>query len=161
MVRQMSDNAVSVREMEAGVIDWYSAGQVPAIIDRAGGQARKRFLEFFTATIRNDNTRMAYARAVGAFFYDGSKDFDAKEIVCETGEVKKLDELLVTVPDNNATFTSLAKSLAEKLPRADDPPSDKSAKQDWQNGRRKRLAEIVAVKAEKARRFVQRGFQSG
>jgi len=54
--------------MEAGVIDWYSAGQVPAVIDRAGGQARKRFLEFFTATIRNENTRMAYARAVGAFF---------------------------------------------------------------------------------------------
>ena len=68
MVQRMSDNAVSVRAMEAGVIDWYSAGKVPDVIDRAGGQARKRFLEFFTATIRNENTRMAYARAIGTFF---------------------------------------------------------------------------------------------
>jgi site-specific recombinase XerD len=50
------------------VAGWHSAGNVPAVIDRAGGQARKRFLEFFTATIRNENTRMAYARAVGSFF---------------------------------------------------------------------------------------------
>ena len=50
------------------LIEWYSAGSVPAVIDRAGGTARKRFLEFFTATIRNENTRMAYARAVGGFF---------------------------------------------------------------------------------------------
>lgn len=93
------------------------------------------------------DNREAFYRAVGAFFYNGSKDFDAKEITCETGEVKKLDELLVTVPDNNATFTSLAKSLAEKLPRADDAPADKSARQEWQNKRRRLLAEIVAAKA--------------
>ena len=53
---------------ETGVVEWYSAASVPAVIDRAGGPARKRFLEFFTATIRNENTRIAYARAVGAFF---------------------------------------------------------------------------------------------
>src|SRR5687768_14831270 len=52
----------------AEVIEWYSAGSVPAVIDHAGGKARKRFLEFFTATIRNEHTRMAYARAVGSFF---------------------------------------------------------------------------------------------
>lgn len=93
------------------------------------------------------DNREAFYRAIGAFFYNGSKDFDAKEITCESGEIKKLDELLVTVPDNNATFTSLAKSLAEKLPRADDAPADKSARQDWQNKRRKLLAEVVAAKA--------------
>ncbi len=93
------------------------------------------------------DNREAFYRAVGTFFYDGSKNFDPKEIECEAGEVKKLDELLVTVPDNNATFTSLAKSLAEKLPRADNAPADKSAKQEWQNKRRKLLAEIVAAKS--------------
>ena len=46
----------------------FGTGLLPAVIDRAGGKARKRFLEFFTATIRNQNTRMAYARAAGAFF---------------------------------------------------------------------------------------------
>jgi hypothetical protein len=33
---------------------------VPAIIGDAGERAVKRFLEFFAATIRNKNTRMAY-----------------------------------------------------------------------------------------------------
>ena len=36
------------------------------MVQRMAG--RKRFLEFFIATIRNENTRMAYARAVGSFF---------------------------------------------------------------------------------------------
>ncbi|MBN9519865.1 tyrosine-type recombinase/integrase [bacterium] len=64
----MSEEGESNPAATAEVVEWYAAGKVPAVIDRAGGQARKRFLEFFTATIRNENTRMAYARAVGSFF---------------------------------------------------------------------------------------------
>jgi site-specific recombinase XerD len=41
--------------------------QFPALIDRAGGRARQRFLEFFTAEIRNPNTRRSYGLAVGRF----------------------------------------------------------------------------------------------
>jgi integrase/recombinase XerD len=41
---------------------------VPAIIADAGQKAGKRFIEFLTATIRNGNTREAYARAIGDFF---------------------------------------------------------------------------------------------
>jgi site-specific recombinase XerD len=41
---------------------------VPAAIAAAGAPARKRFVEFFTANIRNRNTRLAYARAVSDFF---------------------------------------------------------------------------------------------
>ncbi|MBX9623328.1 MAG: site-specific integrase [Gemmataceae bacterium] len=44
------------------------SGPLPEVIARADTHVRKRFLEFFTATIRNENTRLAYARAVGAFF---------------------------------------------------------------------------------------------
>ena len=40
---------------------------IPAIIADAGDHAARRFLEFFTATIRNPNTRRAYAKAVGSF----------------------------------------------------------------------------------------------
>jgi site-specific recombinase XerD len=40
---------------------------VPAAIAGAGDTVR-RFLEFFAATIRNKNTRMAYYRAVTDFF---------------------------------------------------------------------------------------------
>src|ERR1039458_1898636 len=40
---------------------------VPAVIAAAGGKAAGRFVEFFTANIRNPNTRAAYGRAVAAF----------------------------------------------------------------------------------------------
>ena len=41
---------------------------VPTLIAEAGPEATERFYEFFTATIRNANTRRAYARAAGRFF---------------------------------------------------------------------------------------------
>ena len=41
--------------------------QAPALIRAAGDRAAYRFLEFFTAQIRNPHTRRAYVRAVGAF----------------------------------------------------------------------------------------------
>src|SRR3954465_15926051 len=66
MVQRMVDGGES--NPTADIVEWGAAGNVPDVIDRAGGQARKRFLEFFTATIRNENTRMANARAVGSFF---------------------------------------------------------------------------------------------
>jgi integrase/recombinase XerD len=40
---------------------------VPAIIRDAGPDTIRRFVEFFTANIRNKNTRMAYLRAVRRF----------------------------------------------------------------------------------------------
>src|SRR6266702_8806677 len=41
---------------------------LPAAIARAGEKAAWRFIEFFTANIRNKNTRAAYAQAVREFF---------------------------------------------------------------------------------------------
>ena len=41
---------------------------LPAIVERAGPVAAERVLEFFTAHIRNANTRAAYAKAVTQFF---------------------------------------------------------------------------------------------
>lgn len=40
---------------------------LPTIIRARGERASRRFIEFFTATIRNRNTRAAYARAVKQF----------------------------------------------------------------------------------------------
>ncbi len=46
-----------------------SLGSVaPVLIKRAGAKATKRFYEFFTANIRNRNTREAYYRALTDFF---------------------------------------------------------------------------------------------
>jgi site-specific recombinase XerD len=51
----------------AGSVALTSGPILPAIIADAGERAGKRFIEFFTATIRNANTRRAYARAVSDF----------------------------------------------------------------------------------------------
>ena len=46
--------------------DWAVEG-LPAIVQRAGPAAAERMVEFFTARIRNANTRAAYAKAVTGF----------------------------------------------------------------------------------------------
>ncbi len=43
------------------------ADRLPAVLQATGEPARIRFLEFFTANIRNPNTRKAYARAACEF----------------------------------------------------------------------------------------------
>jgi integrase/recombinase XerD len=45
-----------------------SSVAVPVMIADAGERAARRFLEFFAASINNDNTRAAYYRAVCSFF---------------------------------------------------------------------------------------------
>lgn len=41
--------------------------QLPVLVAASGHRARIRFLEFFTAQIRNPHTRRAYARAAAEF----------------------------------------------------------------------------------------------
>ncbi|MDZ4852655.1 MAG: tyrosine-type recombinase/integrase [Pirellulaceae bacterium] len=41
---------------------------IPAIIERQGAKAARRYFEFFTVNIRNRNTREAYHRALNDFF---------------------------------------------------------------------------------------------
>lgn len=55
-------------------------GKWPALIARAGAAAQERFLEFFAATIRNKNTRMAYFRAISRFLAWA----DERHLVLET-----------------------------------------------------------------------------
>src|SRR5271169_233388 len=49
-------------------IDAYAATLVPALIADAGDAAGWRYVEFFTANVRNPNTRRAYARACARGF---------------------------------------------------------------------------------------------
>ncbi len=46
----------------------FATATLPAVIVNAGERARRRFVEYFTAEIRNPNTRRSYARAVRDFF---------------------------------------------------------------------------------------------
>ena len=43
-------------------------GSMPRIVARSGERVRRRWLEFFTAELTNDNTRAAYAQATHEFF---------------------------------------------------------------------------------------------
>src|SRR5437764_1122304 len=43
-------------------------GPLPSLIVNAGDRARVKFVEFFTAQIRNRHTRKSYAIAVRSFF---------------------------------------------------------------------------------------------
>src|SRR5438034_9718190 len=52
----------------SGKLDRAGFERLPAAIARAGEKAAWRFIEFFTANIRNKNTRAAYAQAVREFF---------------------------------------------------------------------------------------------
>src|SRR6202453_2175202 len=45
-----------------------TASHAPALVAASGPRASYRFLEFFTANIRNPHTRRAYARAAVEFF---------------------------------------------------------------------------------------------
>ncbi len=49
------------------MVEGFADLPIPAMIAREGDRAAQRFIEFFTANIRNPNTRMAYARAVWQF----------------------------------------------------------------------------------------------
>jgi integrase/recombinase XerD len=60
----MTTEIVRVSPHQLGPVDLRG---VPALIAAAGEQAQWRFLEFFTANIRNKNTRLAYLRAVMPF----------------------------------------------------------------------------------------------
>jgi integrase/recombinase XerD len=59
-----------------------SHGPLQAILAKSGAHATRRFVEFFTVTIRNPHTRAAYSRAVGEFL-----DW------CESRAIDSLDQI--------------------------------------------------------------------
>jgi site-specific recombinase XerD len=60
-------HALTIQTPSGGITGTSSGPILPAIIAQAGDHAARRFIEFFTATIRNGNTRRAYGRAVADF----------------------------------------------------------------------------------------------
>ncbi len=69
----MADDLIAAtnKVLETGNGAW----SVPTLVARAGGDAKKRFIEFFAAQIRKRNTREAYVRAVVDFF-DWAEEID-------------------------------------------------------------------------------------
>ena len=78
-------------------------GIVPSIIERAGPKARRRWVEFFTAELTNDNTRAAYALAHAEFFawleeVDGLGDGEEDLAAIRTDHVAAYREPLSKTP---------------------------------------------------------------
>jgi site-specific recombinase XerD len=60
----MTRGVVKAGSVGVGTLSDYA----PAIVRRAGDRVRRRWVEFFTAELTNDNTRLAYATAANEFF---------------------------------------------------------------------------------------------
>jgi site-specific recombinase XerD len=64
----MADDLMLIQDDRALAISGPLAELLPPMVGRAGPKAAQRWLQFFTAELTNDNTRMAYAQATGEFF---------------------------------------------------------------------------------------------
>ena len=93
-----------------------------------------------THNFDKDN-RQALYRTIGEHFYAGQK-FDAKEIDCES-ELKTKEQLSIPLPENNASFHSLALALSKSLPRTAALPTAKETIGKWQQTHRAKLREVV------------------
>ena len=64
-------NALTIHDRHFGgvVTRRSTSAWVPDLVAAAGPRATDAYIEFFTATIRNRNTRLAYARACYQFFH--------------------------------------------------------------------------------------------
>jgi site-specific recombinase XerD len=83
---------------------------LPGVVQNAGKAASERVIEFFTAEIRNENTRKAYARAARRFFQwaDGRglhlSDIEAVHVAAY---VEEDDRAPATVKQNLAALRRL------------------------------------------------------
>src|SRR6266436_6456107 len=57
-----------VPKAEFSIVTRASKAWIPELIAAAGPEVTETYIDFFTATIRNRNTRQAYARACWQFF---------------------------------------------------------------------------------------------
>lgn len=84
--------------------------KLPAVVEEAGDGARAAFLEFFFATIRNVNTRAAYARAIRRFFaWCTMRGVDLYQIepVVVAGYIEEHDAAPATVKQHLAAIRML------------------------------------------------------
>lgn len=87
------------------------------------------------------DNRLAHYRMLGEFFFAG-ESFDPAEIPSEK-EVQTADALRVELPEGNATFHSLARDLAQTLPRNSELPADIGAVGAWRSRRAQELRRLT------------------
>ncbi len=80
---------------------------LPVIIAQSDPHTARRFLEFFTVTIRNQNTRRAYARAAGKFL-----DYCEKRGIMD---LKQIEPMLVAAFIEGETKAQQAQTVKQEL----------------------------------------------
>lgn len=88
------------------------------------------------------DNRQALYRMIGRHFFPDTKDFSAEEIDSRA-ELKTAEELHVELPENNATFNSLAVALVAAAADGPTIPEADSQLADWQAERRKGLRDVL------------------
>lgn len=97
----------------------------PRLIVEAGPEAGRRFIEFFTANIRNPNTRQAYARAVSQFLewcdghHFGLKELQPFHVAAYIEELPKRaaqERPVVRKAPNGRKFGTLAETRSLEAP---------------------------------------------
>lgn len=99
------------------------------------------------------DNREAFYRMLRDFIADEEEGFSGLEIPSES-EVKTYEELSVPLPENNATFNSLARELARTLPRDAEIPTSARVLEKWRERKRAQLR--ATVRAEHARATAER-----
>jgi len=86
--------------------------------------------------------REALYQMMGTHFFPENRDYSAREIP-STAELKTPPQLEVPLPEDNATFSSLARGLAAQLPRQPQLPETAAAAREWQTTRRPVLRRLL------------------
>ena len=119
-----------VRVQQAELVE-ASGGTIPALIAAAGEDAVTRFVEFFTANIRNKNTRRAYFRNAITFLRwceeRGITDLKAIKPVLVAAYVEDLRRRSRSRPSSSTSrpsaCSSTGSSSARSSPPTPPPPS--------------------------------------
>ncbi|MCS3827672.1 site-specific recombinase XerD [Salinibacter ruber] len=127
-------------------------GTLPAVLQDAGEDASDRVIEFFTAEIRNENTREAYGRAVRRFFrWAAHRQLDLSDIepVHVAAYVEEDDRAPATVKQNLAALRRLFDFLVTgQVLEANPAEPVRSPKLQTDNGK------TPALTAEEARELL-------
>ena len=94
-----------------------------------------------THNFGQDNREALYSM-LGDTFFAQDPSYTAAEIDCQD-ELKTKDQLNVAIPDDNATFNSLAIDLSKSLPHSANLPTDLAEAKRWQKQATKKLNHII------------------
>lgn len=103
-----------------------------------------------THNFDRDNREALY-RLLGDYFFSRDPGFDPADLPVSDDEIRSAEELVVPLPDENATLHSLASQLSRPLPISASLPSSRQAALNWQLANRQRLRKRIGLESYQVR----------